>query len=67
MPNEEKWSDKTKELLRQVHKSEKSYIKQAAGDGKAPEFGYSQVVFEASKNRVKLGRLSNRRHRERLH
>ena len=65
MPNEHKWNCKTKELLRQVHKGEKSNIKQAGGDGKAPEFGYSQVVFEGSQNAVKVMKQSTRRQRGR--
>ena len=64
MHNEQKWSCKTKELLRQIHRSEKSNIKQAGGDGKAPEFGYSQVVFEGSKIPVKIMKQTTRRHRE---
>jgi hypothetical protein len=63
MHNEQKWSCKTKELLRQVHRSEKSTIKLAGGDGKAPEFGYSQAVFEGSTNPVKVMRQGTRRQR----
>jgi uncharacterized protein YhfF len=63
MHNDQKWDCKTKELLRQVHKGEKSNIKQASSDGKAPEFGYSQVVFEGSKNPVNVIKQSTKRQR----
>jgi len=50
MPEYHKWKCKTKELLRQVHRGEKSNIENAGDDGSAPAFGFSQVVFEGSKN-----------------
>jgi hypothetical protein len=63
MPGYRKWKCKTKELLREVHRGEKSNIENAGEDGKAPVFGFSQVVFEGSKNPVRSQKPKVRRKR----
>jgi len=61
-----KWRTKTKELKRQVHKLEQSNIENAGDDGKALEFGYSQVVFEGDKKPLRLRKQNaDRKRRDR--
>jgi hypothetical protein len=63
MPEYHKWKCKTKELLRDVYRGEKSNIENAADDGKAPVFGFSQVVFEGSTNPARSQKPGTRRKR----